>query len=1315
MHRFGWCRPGFWRVVATILVVAWVLSLAPVARQGEAATPGAIEFLQRYGLVKGDPNGDLRLGSPITRAEFATVLVRLVGKEQEARMLTGLPAFPDTGDHWSSGYVAVATRLGLVKGYEDGTFRPDQPVRYAEALTLLLRLVGQEPTAGSWPENVLVRSIELRIQPSDVALGAVALEAAPRAHVFESLYLAGTRVPTGSDQKTLFARYVKTTPPELALDAVPEVTTQERIVISGTATDAVEVRVGGSPVSLSGGRFRTEVFLRPGNNDIVVEAVDVVGNRTTRTLRVARAVEPAAIRVSGPTTVKAGTKVQYSVQVLDRSGIDMATAGLTVQVEGNIGTFDKNTLTLTAAPNAAKGRLVFTAGTVTRDLAVTVQGPSAAAKVLRVSVPGNSTVLGLNRDITVQVAAVDDFGNVVTEDNDRTVQLVVTDLDGVVVTPPSQRTVNGVATFTVRSAQGGAATLRATAAGLTAGELAVQFATPLRVRLTASPERATPDGVTQITVSARLENEQGVAVPLTAADQLVIELSASGPGTVEDGTIVIPRNYATAPYDQASVRVGSAEGTLSISGRVTQGPPYTVLPATIPVAVPRLGAGAKFRISGPSRIDRDATQEFTVMLVDANGDIITDGSFAFQLAVETNNGETVTAGVPEGVSVRLGDTDLVPVDDGVAEGGAADGEDVVARTLNGVAKIKLSYDKSGLVTLKVVPKGATASAYDHYGNEGTAAAANVASDPFTVQVRGPIAGLRLTAISALGEDQPAAAVAPGGTMRVRGYVVDDRGYWIPGASLSSIQLVKTTDGTSITLPSTTTRSAVDGKVEFEIRATNTAGVERVRLQRSGYDPSNELEIEVESARPAEPVIRAIRGFKADRAPSNGLVAPDDEYMEILLEPMAEEGWAQVRVYRSGSNSVLFTSGAVDLRNAPSVVRVPRSIVPTGTDLYFQVSIRNSRGEGPKSAAWGPVTVAKTLGGLSISRAIYDATTDTLKVYTSGSMACTGTIQAERLRLVSGSGVLNLAGRTAYVAASNGAPCTTATSSMFVVLMDGTLDLSTIAGAVNLEADAGWYVNQTGDQAAEDKTSNPVTPMARIDRVELDLANNRLYLVGVGFNTGTMDLTKLSITGSGQPFRFVTGSCSSSTATVSSHSRVSDTRYLINLCASGATQLRDGTRFSGTGVKFQAEAGWYKSSGTTGGNNAAQLDVPVYHRVTVTRVQYYNAPGSEPPRLVISGSGFADGHVNRALIRLRDDDNPPVTLDLTAARPGQEDRVTPNSITLYLTDQQNSQYQTSFDGWNIYFETTGDGWFTNGQGIPALALPDETYTVNPPTN
>jgi hypothetical protein len=115
------------------------------------------EYLRQIGLYRGYEDGTLGLGRNITRAEFATLAVRIEGLEDLQEEHRGETIFKDmAAGHWASGYVNIAVSRGLVEGFEDRTFRPEEEITYVQALAVVVRILGYEKdVVGVWPDNYI--------------------------------------------------------------------------------------------------------------------------------------------------------------------------------------------------------------------------------------------------------------------------------------------------------------------------------------------------------------------------------------------------------------------------------------------------------------------------------------------------------------------------------------------------------------------------------------------------------------------------------------------------------------------------------------------------------------------------------------------------------------------------------------------------------------------------------------------------------------------------------------------------------------------------------------------------------------------------------------------------------------------------------------------------------------------------------------------------------------------------------------------------------------------------------------------------------
>src|SRR3989344_1465078 len=93
----------------------------------------AIHYVQDQGSVRGYPDGTYRPDQPINRAEFVKIIV-----ESAFPGSIGADCFPDVRDQWFAPFVCTAKDKGFVGGYPDGTFKPDRRVNFAEAAKIIV-------------------------------------------------------------------------------------------------------------------------------------------------------------------------------------------------------------------------------------------------------------------------------------------------------------------------------------------------------------------------------------------------------------------------------------------------------------------------------------------------------------------------------------------------------------------------------------------------------------------------------------------------------------------------------------------------------------------------------------------------------------------------------------------------------------------------------------------------------------------------------------------------------------------------------------------------------------------------------------------------------------------------------------------------------------------------------------------------------------------------------------------------------------------------------------------------------------------------
>lgn len=113
------------------------------------STMAGLGIVQGYNSTAFDPNAS------ITRAEFAAICARFdTGKS------SGTQTFTDIKGHWAEKYIERAAELGWIKGFEDGTFRPNDCITRAQAMTMINRVLNRIPEDASdllssmnvWPD-----------------------------------------------------------------------------------------------------------------------------------------------------------------------------------------------------------------------------------------------------------------------------------------------------------------------------------------------------------------------------------------------------------------------------------------------------------------------------------------------------------------------------------------------------------------------------------------------------------------------------------------------------------------------------------------------------------------------------------------------------------------------------------------------------------------------------------------------------------------------------------------------------------------------------------------------------------------------------------------------------------------------------------------------------------------------------------------------------------------------------------------------------------------------------------------------------------
>ena len=166
------------KFLALVLAMMMVLSLMVTANAAFFDDVGeandyykAIEILHGMQVFTGYEDGNFHPEKDITRAEVAAILYRahsgdIVTNAESYKSYIG--AFTDTNGHWGAGYINYASISGLIEGYGDGRFGPNDKVTGYQVITMFLRAIGYGKKPGefqgsTWYKDTANRAAELYI------------------------------------------------------------------------------------------------------------------------------------------------------------------------------------------------------------------------------------------------------------------------------------------------------------------------------------------------------------------------------------------------------------------------------------------------------------------------------------------------------------------------------------------------------------------------------------------------------------------------------------------------------------------------------------------------------------------------------------------------------------------------------------------------------------------------------------------------------------------------------------------------------------------------------------------------------------------------------------------------------------------------------------------------------------------------------------------------------------------------------------------------------------------------------------------------
>lgn len=157
-------------------------------------TAMAVESLRLMGVLDGYGDGSFRPDATLTRAQFCKMAVYVMDGADELGRYSTVTIFPDVKpSHWAASYINMAAKgKGIIAGYADGKFHPDQTVTVGQAVTILLRLLGykDENIGGIWPQSYVSQAATIGLTDGVSTDGYAALTRGQAARLFLNLLRA---------------------------------------------------------------------------------------------------------------------------------------------------------------------------------------------------------------------------------------------------------------------------------------------------------------------------------------------------------------------------------------------------------------------------------------------------------------------------------------------------------------------------------------------------------------------------------------------------------------------------------------------------------------------------------------------------------------------------------------------------------------------------------------------------------------------------------------------------------------------------------------------------------------------------------------------------------------------------------------------------------------------------------------------------------------------------------------------------------------------------------------------------------------------
>ncbi|MBQ2670339.1 MAG: S-layer homology domain-containing protein, partial [Clostridia bacterium] len=146
-------------------IVAIITAVAAASAMFTAYAAAPSERLVEQGILSGFEDGELHLERTLTRAEFTKIFCDAFLKDDKDIKDYKSPSFPDIASHWGADYIEKAVAAGIINGFDDGTFKPDETVTYEHAIKMIVAYLEKDSyyAERSYPEGYIGAALDMGI------------------------------------------------------------------------------------------------------------------------------------------------------------------------------------------------------------------------------------------------------------------------------------------------------------------------------------------------------------------------------------------------------------------------------------------------------------------------------------------------------------------------------------------------------------------------------------------------------------------------------------------------------------------------------------------------------------------------------------------------------------------------------------------------------------------------------------------------------------------------------------------------------------------------------------------------------------------------------------------------------------------------------------------------------------------------------------------------------------------------------------------------------------------------------------------------